>query len=72
MPKVSFRHSLARHRDFVVRKVAKHPNHKTTMPDTYSIETIEDALKSTGWNLARVKLLARFLLALIVCRTVCP
>lgn len=32
---------------------------------------IENALKATGWNLARVKLLARFLTALIVCRSVC-
>ena len=56
----------------MVRKVAKHPNHQTTMPPTYSIENIENALRTTGWNLARVKLLARFLLALLVCRTVCP
>jgi hypothetical protein len=38
------------------------------MPELHSIE---NALKITGWNLARVKLLARFLVALIVCRSVC-
>lgn len=35
------------------------------------MDYIENALKSTGGNLARVKLLARFLTALIVCRSVC-
>jgi hypothetical protein len=35
------------------------------------MDCIENALKSTGWNLARVKLLARFLTALVVCRSVC-
>lgn len=38
------------------------------MPELYSIE---NALQITGFNLARVKLLARFLIALIACRTVC-
>jgi hypothetical protein len=38
------------------------------MPDLHSIE---NALAKTGWNKARVRLLARFLVALIVCRTVC-
>lgn len=32
---------------------------------------IENALTTTGWNIARVKLLARFLTGLIVCRSVC-
>ena len=40
------------------------------MPSTYFIENIENALKATGGNLARVRLLARFLLALLLCRTV--
>jgi hypothetical protein len=35
------------------------------------IESIEATLSGTGWNKARVKLLARFLVALIGCRTVC-
>lgn len=43
------------------------------------MDCIENVLKSTGWKqiktrfdrLARVKLLARFLTALIVCRSVC-
>ena len=35
------------------------------------MDYIENALKSTGGNLARVKLLASFLTALIVCRSVC-
>lgn len=38
------------------------------MPD---LDCIESALRKTGWNKARVRLLARFLLALIACRTVC-
>jgi hypothetical protein len=38
------------------------------MPD---LDCIEDALQATGWNRARIRLLARFLVALIVCRTVC-
>jgi hypothetical protein len=38
------------------------------MPDLYSIE---NALDRTGWNRARVRLLARFLIALIACRTIC-
>lgn len=38
------------------------------MPD---LNCIERALLCTGWNKARVKLLARFLIALIACRTVC-
>jgi hypothetical protein len=38
------------------------------MPD---LNCIESALASTGWNRARVRLLARFLVALIACRTVC-
>jgi hypothetical protein len=37
------------------------------MPD---LDCIESALVSTGWNRARVRLLARFLVALIACRTV--
>jgi hypothetical protein len=37
----------------------------------HCIEAIETALSGTGWNKARVKLLARFLVALIGCRTVC-
>lgn len=35
------------------------------------MDCIENALKTTGWNRARVKLLARFLTALLVCRSVC-
>lgn len=35
------------------------------------MDCIENALKTTGWNKARIKLLARFLTALIVCRSVC-
>lgn len=38
------------------------------MPD---LDCIESALNATGWNKARVRLLARFLVALIACRTVC-
>jgi hypothetical protein len=38
------------------------------MPELYSIEK---ALESTGFNRARLKLLARFLVALIACRSVC-
>jgi hypothetical protein len=38
------------------------------MPST---DCIELALKNTGWNKARVRFLARFLMALIVGRTVC-
>jgi len=35
------------------------------------LDCIENALIRTGWNKARVRLLARFLSALIVCRSVC-
>jgi hypothetical protein len=38
------------------------------MPELHSIEK---ALESTGFNRARIKLLARFLVALIACRSVC-
>jgi len=38
------------------------------MPD---LDCIESALRKTGWNKARVRLLARFLIAVITCRTVC-
>ena len=42
------------------------------MSDLHCIEqTIEQALKSTGWNKARVTFLARFLVALIAVKTVC-
>jgi len=41
------------------------------MSTLHCIEAIEAALSGTGWNKARVKLLARFLVALIGCRTVC-
>jgi hypothetical protein len=40
------------------------------MPELHCTESLEAALTITGWNKARVKLLARFLMALIVCRTV--
>jgi hypothetical protein len=36
-----------------------------------ALHSIEDALLRTGWNKARVHLLARFLVTLIACRTVC-
>ena len=35
------------------------------------LDRIENALICTGWNRARVRLLARFLVALIACRSVC-
>jgi hypothetical protein len=38
------------------------------MPD---LDCIESALTKTGWNKARVRFFARFLVALIACRTVC-
>jgi len=42
------------------------------MSDLHCIEqTLEQALKSTGWNKARVTFLARFLVALIAVKTVC-
>jgi hypothetical protein len=36
-----------------------------------AIDSIELALQKTGWNKARVRLLARFLVAVITCRSVC-
>lgn len=41
------------------------------MPVLHSIESLENALSQTGWNKARIRLLARFVTALIVCRSVC-
>lgn len=38
------------------------------MPD---LDCIENALMCTGWNKARVRCLARFLVAVLVCRSVC-
>ena len=36
-----------------------------------ALHSIEEALLPTGWNKARVRLLARFLVAVIACRSVC-
>jgi hypothetical protein len=54
----------------MVGKVAKPilPKKAFTMP---SVDCIEKALENTGWNKARVRCLARFLMAIIACRTVC-
>jgi hypothetical protein len=61
---------MAKHREGVIRESRQTPPypkaHTMLEPDC-----IESALLSIGWNRARVRLLARFLVALIACRTVC-